>query len=367
MTDLERLLTALREDTDTSARPFPSPVPQAGQSISQWGSETAALRTLHDRSAIAHRKRVTALSKELFGVTAEDLLPAHEVELSHRTVVIDVPRHEARAAAVPELAANLPSAPRPLSGTPQPTSVTVRVTSPPEPTAAVVYLHGGAFWMGGGEVSCIVDRSLLDHVSALSNAVVCDVDYRLAPECPFPASDIDALVVLDAIRSGMFGVQGVPIALLGTSSGANNAARAAKIEGIRGNRVAALGLVVPSVALAAGQQSADADPEAWEIRRSLLRGYLGDVDPNDPWFSPGTLTHLGGMPPTFAVVAQFDEVAAGGEGLCAAIRAAGQSAEARVYPMTHVVATPHVHASFIRDTAEFLRARLSGAGDSTTT
>lgn len=344
MTDLDRLLAALRVEAGEPLAHPPSE-PRAGESTAQWLAEVAAIRAAHDRSAIHHRQRLDAACEQLFGTTAHALLELPDAEVFHRDVTVQVPAEAAAEGTAP--------------GVPVRAQVPVHITAPASPTATIVRLHGGAFWMGGGDVSRSVDHTLVDHLALALDAAVLDVDYRLAPEYRYPASMVDALHVLDAVRSGTLGVPRGPIVLVGTSSGGNNAAMLARIEAQRGNPIAALGLVVPSVMLAAGPQSADADPEAWRVRSALLSGYLGDLDPADPLVSPGALDRLDGMPPTFAAIAEFDEVAAGAAELCAAIRAGGGYAETRSYPMTHVVAPPAVEAAYIRDLGEFLRERLS--------
>ena len=359
MSDIDLLVAAVRAGAEPSDPQYPAAAPRAGQAVDSWIAEVSELRAQADEGAIRHRANVDVACEELFGTRAAELVTRPEVELFRSEVLVQIPRSGGLRHVVPALPNSVPPEPAAIAGVPEREAIAVRVTSPPEPTAVVVRLHGGAFWMGGGSVSGIVDGLLIDHVAAIANAAVLDVDYRLAPEYPYPAPVNDVLAVLDAVRAGRFGAPAGPIALMGTSSGANSAVMVARVEALRGNAIAALGLVVPSVMLASGPQSAGSNPAAWEQRRALLSGYLGGLDPEDPWISPGLAGTLAGMPPTFAAVAEFDEVAAGGEELCAAIRAAGQEAEARVYPMTHVIAPPSAEAAFIRDLGKFFRIRLT--------
>ena len=340
MTDLERLIAALSEGAQEHAQPPFAP----GADSEAWRAAVAAARAEHDASAIRHRDRVDAACARLFGTTAAELLGARD--LASREIELPVP--EATRLNGVLLPGYLEA------GVPRRDRVNVTVLFPENPSATIVRLHGGAFWMGGGAVRSI-DRPLVAHLAAAANATVLDVDYRLAPEYPYPAALLDVLGVLDAVHAGQIPEAMGPIGLVGTSSGGNLATMVARVA----DSIAALGLIVPSVELAAGAQSADADPAAWESRRALLRGYMGELDPADPWFSPGALDRLDGMPPTFAVVAERDEVAAGAAGLCAAIRAAGQDAQTQTYPMTHVVAPPQVEAAFIRDLGTFLARELT--------
>jgi len=84
------------------------------------------------------------------------------------------------------------------------------------PTGAltVLYFHGGRFFSGDLESH---DWPLRD-LAALSDARICAVDYRLAPEHPYPAAVDDALAVRDALQ---------PSVVMGDSAGGYLAARVA--------------------------------------------------------------------------------------------------------------------------------------------
>lgn len=357
--DLDALLDHLAR-TAEAAPPAPRFERAAADPCGPWLAQVRRARGLADRSALEHRARLDAAARELFGTTAAALLGQPRRRLERRSVDVAVPTAAGLAELVENLPVSVPAGPPPQCADSQP-RVQVHLTTPPHPTAGVVRLHGGAFWMGGGQVARTIDRTLVDHVADVANAVVFDVDHRLAPEHPFPAAVADVLAVLDAVRAGLGGVPDGPLGLLGTSSGANIATLAARLDGHRAAHppLAALALVVPSVELQHASTSMLRDPDAWAHRLDQLRGYLGPhIDPADTWISPGTLEFLPAMPPTFAVTAQFDDVAAGGEGLVAAIVAAGTPAQARSYPMTHTTATPQVEAQYIRDVASFLRDAL---------
>lgn len=331
-----------------------------GESCVAWLQHLQEARAAADHSALEHRDAVDRASRELFGTTARTILGQPRQELTHTRVLLPVPEQPVLAELVPNLPESVPSGAA-AHCSPAQARISVSITAPPHPTAGVVRLHGGAFWMGGGAVASTIDSALVDHVADLANAVVLDVDHRLAPEHPFPAAVVDVLSVLDALRTGLGGVPGGPLGILGTSSGANLATLVARLDAHRRGHppLAALALVVPSVQLQHASPTMLHDPDAWAHRLDQLRGYLGpDIQPSNTWISPGTLQLLPAMPPTFAATAQFDDVAAGGAGLVAAIAAAGTAAELHSYPMTHTTATPQVEAQYIRDVAHFLRRAL---------
>lgn len=358
---LHALLRAVRAERGAGGAQ-PAPEPAAGQSTADWLAEVAAARAAADAHALAHRARIDRLSQALFGQTVADLLPAVDVELTRTPLSVLAP-------GTPRVD-GAPAGPGPRVAASALHDVPVTITAPPHPTAAVVRLHGGAFWMGGGEAGDLVDARLVDLLAATAGVAVFNVDYRLAPEHPFPAAIADTLAVLDAVRSGAggFDIDPAAVVLVGTSSGANVAAVAAMAAagGPASVPLAGLALIVPSVTVFETPGALRDDPEAWAVRQRQLRGYLGTapgsaVAVDDPWVSPAVLPALPGMPPTFAAIAAHDEIATGGARLCEAIIAGGGTAAAREYVMTHTTAPPEVEAAFLTDVAAFVRDAVARA------
>jgi acetyl esterase/lipase len=100
------------------------------------------------------------------------------------------------------------------------------------PTGALVWIHGGAFVMGSAEQS----RELCNRFAIELGIVVINVDYRLAPEHPFPAALADCTVVLDwvAEHADRLGVTRTHIAVGGDSAGGGLAACLAQLALDRG-------------------------------------------------------------------------------------------------------------------------------------
>ncbi|MEU6254376.1 alpha/beta hydrolase [Streptomyces sp. NPDC047043] len=90
------------------------------------------------------------------------------------------------------------------------------------PSAALVYFHGGGWVLGDLGASDSVARFLAHHASI----TVIAVDYRLAPENPFPAAVNDALAAFTHVteRAGEYQVDPAAIAVGGESAGGNLAA-----------------------------------------------------------------------------------------------------------------------------------------------
>jgi monoterpene epsilon-lactone hydrolase len=166
-----------------------------------------------------------------------------------------------------------------------------------DPARAVLYLHGGGYASG----SIAVYRSLSARLSRASAAKVLTVEYRLAPEHPFPAGLDDALAAYDGLLQAGFAPERIVVA--GDSAGGGLAA--ALLLVIRDcGRPAPAGAVLlsPLLDLAATGESmitkAAEDPmvSAANVRATAAR-YLGpDGDLRSPLASP-LYADLKGLPP----------------------------------------------------------------------
>ena len=193
-----------------------------------------------------------------------------------------------------------------------------------EPVGAIVWLHGGGWVMG--------DLDGFDHVCrALANAaghVVISVDYRLAPEHPFPAARDDALAAVAwALDHGaeQLGYDAARVIVGGDSAGGNLAAVAARHHA---DALAGLLLVYPATDAAmatksyqekAGSEFGGLTPDSMA---SCFDAYLGDADRTDPDVSP-LLGDLTGLPPTLVAVAANDVLREDGLLYAKALRSAG--------------------------------------------
>ncbi|OYP13363.1 esterase [Streptomyces sp. FBKL.4005] len=103
--------------------------------------------------------------------------------------------------------------------------VAVRIYRPQQARGAVVWLHGGGYVMG----SVDTEHPWAARMASLSGAVVVSVDYRLAPEHPFPAALDDGYAVLTwlAEHAAELGIDPGRIAVGGHSAGGGLAAAVA--------------------------------------------------------------------------------------------------------------------------------------------
>lgn len=178
------------------------------------------------------------------------------------------------------------------------------VTTPETPAngKAIVYLHGGGYTTGSVEV-------LAPTVASVAEAAgirVLGVEYRLAPEHPFPAGLEDALAVYRALLAT--GLAASNIALFGDSAGGGlSLATALSLREAGDPLPAAIALSSPWTDLTHSGDShltlVEWDPMLhWE--RSLVRSaraYAGDRDPADPLLSP-CFADLTGLPPLWIQV-----------------------------------------------------------------
>lgn len=79
----------------------------------------------------------------------------------------------------------------------------------------LLYLHGGAFMVGGANTH----RAICAHLASRGGFSVCALDYRLAPEHPFPAARDDAVAAYRALLEAGYAAQ--QIAFCGDSAGGN--------------------------------------------------------------------------------------------------------------------------------------------------
>ncbi|WP_028923966.1 alpha/beta hydrolase [Pseudonocardia acaciae] len=205
-----------------------------------------------------------------------------------------------------------------------------------DPVATVLYFHPGGFTLGSAHLMQDVARRLAHELSAC----VVSVDYRLAPEHPFPAAVDDALAALRWAVDSAAELGGDPnrIGLAGESSGANLAAVTALAARDAGIPVAGQLLASPVTNFAARHPSVEENAEGYFLNRSDLdtvrRYYFHDDDAlaADPRISPALTADLAGVAPAVVGVAGFDPLRDDGIVYAARLLQAGVRTALRVYP-----------------------------------
>ena len=211
--------------------------------------------------------------------------------------------------AAPEISANVTM--RMLSPTLRLYEPTVSDEGRRKPLPLLIYLHGGG-WTIGSLNSC---GRFCDRMAATGQMKVLAVDYRLAPEHPFPQglSDCTAAVAYAIEHAEKLGIDTANISIGGDSSGGNLALATALAPECNG-RIAALLLFYPvTKAFADGSASWNAYGNGYgldaEIMEAFNASYLvGGADARDHRISPGLAPDslLRQLPPTLLIAAGRD-------------------------------------------------------------
>jgi acetyl esterase/lipase len=189
-----------------------------------------------------------------------------------------------------------------------------RLYFPPGSTRArpvLVYLHGGGWVVGSVVVLDPFCRLLCEQ----ADIVIASVEYRLAPEHPYPAGleDTIAAVRWAAAHAAEWGGDPSRIVLGGDSAGGNLAAVAANRLGAQAeiHLLCALMLLYPITDHpSADHPSYTENASGYGLDAHLMRWfweqYAPGVSPNDPNISPLRLKEVPELPPTLVATAEYD-------------------------------------------------------------
>lgn len=229
------------------------------------------------------------------------------------------------------------------------------------------YVHGGGFVIGDLETHDRVCRSLCHDVQA----VVVAVDYRLAPEHPFPAAVEDVVCTLRwlAAHAGELSVDPSRIALAGDSAGAQLATVAALHAG---GAIAprGLGLIYPvarhySEPSLSMTENGEGKFLTTGVMRWFVDCYLGGRQElaRHPGFALLHAPGLDALPPTWVATMGHDPLRDEGHELALRIACAGVHTEHRHYPgaihaCLHFTAVSTQGVQVMADLARWLRSQL---------
>ncbi len=203
------------------------------------------------------------------------------------------------------------------------------------PFPVLVYYHGG------GWVICNLDThdSPCRSMCNLVNCIVVSVDYRLAPEHPFPAAADDAYAAAKWVHQNIARYNGDPnrIAVGGDSAGGNLSA----VTSIKAKENGDLPLVFQMLIYpVTNMVSFDTDSysqyaEGYFLTKSMMewfrRLYMGSASAESPYASPLLADDLSGLPPALVVTAEFDPLRDEGEAYAKRLHEAGVSVQCSRY------------------------------------
>ncbi len=176
----------------------------------------------------------------------------------------------------------------------------------------MLWIHGGGYVVGSVEQDDLVAQ----HVCEAVHCIVVSVDYRLAPEHPFPAPLEDCYAALKWMASNALdlGIDPARIAITGPSAGGGLTAGLALLARDRGEvSVAFQAPIYPMIDDRNDTSSshASAASRIWsrKYNENGWRAYVGENAGGEdvsPYAAPTRATDLSGLPPTYIAVGTLD-------------------------------------------------------------
>jgi acetyl esterase len=206
------------------------------------------------------------------------------------------------------------------------------------PIPALVYYHGGGFMIGNLETH----DSTCRRVANKSRCQVVAIDYRLAPEHPFPAPVDDALAAFRHIRdnAAAFDTAADTIAVGGDSAGGNLAAVVCQQVKAAGEAMPAFQMLIyPATDSVTVTDSRRDLAEGYFLTKDLMdwfwRHYVpAGTDQSDLRLSPLLARDVAGLPPAYVLTAGYDPLKDEGHAYAERLRQAGVKVTYSNFPGT---------------------------------
>jgi acetyl esterase/lipase len=205
------------------------------------------------------------------------------------------------------------------------------------PTGLIVYIHGGGF--------CIGSVALMDNVARelahASGAVVISVEYRLAPEHPYPAGldDVEAVTRWALTNASHLGSQSDRVIVAGESAGGNLATAVTLRLRDAGAAVRPIGqvLIYPVVDVTGSPHPSRKEFDGVVVTEDMSQffwtSYSGDREiDRDPYAAPLNAPSLADLPPALVVLGGCDYLRDEGRAYSRRLREAGVEIEEVSYP-----------------------------------
>ena len=196
----------------------------------------------------------------------------------------------------------------------------------PEPV--VIYFHGGGFMIGSLDS---FDR-ICRKIAATSGCAVLSVDYRLAPEAPYPAATDDAWTVTQwvAVHGATWGLDPERIALAGDSAGGTLVATTTHRARMAGSpTIRHQAMIYPAVDLTTtSYPSKIQNAEGYRLTTAAVECFYSRYLPDrsrasEPDASPLLADSFVGLPQATVLTAEYDPLRDEGDAYAAALRNGG--------------------------------------------
>jgi acetyl esterase len=237
---------------------------------------------------------------------------------------------------------------------------------PVNPLPVLVWFHGGGWVVGDLTTS---DATAAELANASGCAVV-NVDYRLAPEHPFPTplEDCYAAVQWVVDHAGDLGVDQRRLAVGGDSAGGNLAAAVCLLaRELGGPEIRFQLLLYPAMDGRRSYPSYRENGDGYFLTASTMdwfwASYLGDTDPETPLASPLYAPDVGCLPSALVITAEYDPLRDEGEAYAARLSQSGVIAEVsryegQIHAFVGLSSFLEAGAKAIDEAAQALRAAL---------
>ena len=193
-----------------------------------------------------------------------------------------------------------------------------------------VYYHGGGFVIGDLDSHDAVCR----RIALAADCLVIAVDYRLAPEHPYPAAVVDAVAAFTWLAGHAHAIGGDAkrIAVGGDSAGGNLAAVVAQeMRNTGGPKISLQVLIYPAVEPRDSRDSYKKFADVFPIDRPTIDWFYSQyyTDPSrtsEPWAAPGLVEDLSGLAPALVLTAGLDPLCDEGAAYAERLKTAGVDA-----------------------------------------
>jgi acetyl esterase len=199
----------------------------------------------------------------------------------------------------------------------------------------IIYFHGGGWVQGSLDTHDNSCRRLAKH----NAAVVVSVDYRLAPEFPFPVPGEDCYTATEwaVEHAGSFGANPAQLIVMGDSAGGNMAALVALMARDKnGPRITMQVLIYPALDATLSMPSIHSLGEGYLLTEEKMRWYRDhycgkEPDKTQPYLSPVFASDLTNLPPALIITAEFDPLKDDGKVYAKRLKEAGNEVVFKEY------------------------------------